>query len=401
VSTRLSILLGGLLLVGLAAWGLHWFLTNHERHSREIRTEVSPQARRNPYLAAERFLSRLGVVCESVSGRDRLLQPPEEPGLLLVNNLGPSLPPGREKDLLRWVRQGGHLVVIPRQEWDAELETSGNHLLDEFGVRLLVVQLTADEEEITEDAIDGESESEPAVPVTLQIPGSQQPVEVDFNRNRILIDHDSQADWSGAEEELGYMLQFELGQGRLTVLSDDRFFTNDAIDRWDHAFFLAQLAEGHDRAWLLYSSKMPSLLRLLWHSAPQLLVCCLVLLLLIVWRMGLRSGPLLRSSSASRRSLMEHLDAAAGYAWRTDGARQMYTASQRALEQAWRRRHLILDRMDRKRCCDWIAARVGLTPGEVETALYGGYSSEQEFIKVSAVQQRLAVQLRSERGERQ
>lgn len=400
MSTRLTILISGLLLVGLAAWGGYWFLANHERHTREIRAELSPEARRNPYLAAERFLSRLGVACESVSGRDRLLQPPKEPGLLLVNNLGPSLPPEREKELLTWIRQGGHLVVIPRHGWDEELETSGNHLLDELGVRLLVVELTEDEEEITGIAGGGELNSEEVVPVTIEMPGLQQSVEIDFNRNRILVDRAGRADWGGAGEELGYLLQFKLGQGLLTVLSDDRFFTNDAIGRWDHALFLAQLAQGHEHAWLLYSSKMPSLVRLLWRHAPQLLLCCLVLLVLFVWRLGLRAGPLLGCTSTSRRSLMEHLDAAAGYAWRTDRARRMCAASQQALEQTWRRRHLALDRMDRKARCDWIAGRIGLTPGEVETALYGGYTGEQEFIILSAVQQKLAVRLRSERGEK-
>ena len=93
---RTRMLLIGMLLAGLAGWGVYWFLANHERHSMEIRTEVSPQARRNPFLAAEHFLSRLGIDSQSVSGRDHLLNPPPHPGLLLVNNLGPSLPPERE-----------------------------------------------------------------------------------------------------------------------------------------------------------------------------------------------------------------------------------------------------------------------------------------------------------------
>jgi hypothetical protein len=398
MSTRLTILLGVLLLVGLGAWGVHWFLANHERHSREIRSEVSPQARRNPYLAAERFLDRLGVECESVSGRDRLLQPPPESGLLLINNLGPSLPLEREQELLGWIRRGGHLVVVPGQEWDEELESGGNHLLDALGVQLLVVPLTGDERESIEGAVERQAESEQAVPVRFQVPGARQRVAVDFDRDRILIDRDGQADWGGAGEELGYLLQFEMGRGRLTVLSDDRFLTNDAIDRLDHALFLAQLAQGYDKAWLLYSSKMPSLIRLLWNSAPQLLVGGLVLLLLLLWSMGMRTGPLLCRGWTPRRNLMEHLDAAARYAWRMDGARLMCVTSQQGLEQAWRRRHLILGRMNQRQRCEWIAARAGLTPGEVETALYGRPSGEKEFTDVSAVQQRLAARLRSQRG---
>ena len=399
MSTRWTLLAGGLLLLGLVTWAGHWFLANHERYSKEIRAEVSPQARRNPYLAAERFLSRLGVASESVSGRERLLQLPAQPGLLLVNNLGPSLPPEREEALLDWVRGGGHLVVIPRKEWDEEQETSGNHLLDRLGVRLLVIALS-EEDGNREEETSGATSGEGAVPVTLLIPGARQPVEVDFDRDRILVDGDGHADWVGSVEELGYMLQFQLGQGRLTVLSDDHYFTNGAIDQWDHALFLAQLAAGQERAWLLYSSKMPSLLSLLWRAAPQLLVCALVLLLLSLWRMGLRTGPLLGRGVAPRRSLLEHLDAVAGYAWRTDRGQQMSSVSQRALEQAWRRRHLILGGMDRKAGCEWIAQRTALTGAEVAAALYGSYAGEQEFIRMTGLQQRLAGQLRTERGKR-
>ena len=162
---------------------------------------------------------------------------------------------------------------------------------------------------------------------------------------------------------------------------------------------LAVLAEGQERAWLLYSSNMPSLLRLLWQNAPQLLISCLLLFSLILWRMMLRTGPLIGKKRENRRNLMEHLDAAAGYAWRTDRARGMFDATQRALEQKWRRRHLALGRLDRRARCEWIAERAGLTPDEVEMALYGDYSGEQEFTGVSAAQQRLTEILWKDRGK--
>ncbi len=387
----------GVLLAGLAGWGVHWFLTHHERHSKDIRTGVSPQARRNPFLAAEHFLSRLGLDSESISGRDQLLNPPPEPGLLLVNNLGPSLPPEREQDLLNWVRQGGHLVVTPGQVWDEEKETGGNHLLDALGVRLLSLEVEDEGEEPAIIQENGQSGEKTAVPIDM--PGYRQPLQIAFDPDLILVDRSGLSDGRSRAEEDGYLLRYSIGQGRLTVLSDHRIFTNDEVGEGDHALFLAVLADGQERAWLLYSSNMPSLLRLLWQNAPQLLISCLLLLSLIVWSMMLRTGPLIGRKRENRRNLMEHLDAAAGYAWRTDRARGMFDATRRALEQAWRRRHLALGRLDRRARCEWIAERAGLAPDEVEMALYGDYSGEQEFMGVSAAQQRLTEILWKDRGK--
>jgi hypothetical protein len=387
----------GSLLAGLAGWSVHWFLTNHERHSMEIRTGVSPQAMRNPFLAAEHFLSRLGIDSESISGRDHLLNPPPEPGLLLVNNLGPSLPPERERDLLNWVREGGHLVVAPGQLWDEETETGGNSLLDAFGIRLISIEVENEDEEPAGDEETPQSEEETSVPIDL--PGYRAPLQIAFDPDLILVDRSGLADGDSRSEGNGYVLRYAVGQGRLTVLSDNRIFTNNKIGDRDHALFLAVLADNQKRAWLLYSSNMPSLLTLLWQNAPQLLISCLLLLSLIVWRMMLWTGPLIEKKSETRRNLMEHLDAAAGYAWRTDQARGMFDGTRRVLEQAWRRRHLALGRLDRRARCDWIAERAGLAPEEVEMALYGDYAGEQEFTGVSAVQQRLAGILCKDRGK--
>ena len=394
---RTRMLVVGVLLAGLAGWGVHWFLTHHERHSMDIRTGVSPQARRNPFLAAEHFLSRLGLDCQSISGRDQLLNPPTEPGLLLVNNLGPSLPPEREQALLNWVRQGGHLVVTPGKVWDEEAETSGNHLLDTFGVHLISLEEEDEGEEPASVEENGQPGEKTAVPIDL--PGYRQPLQIAFDPDLILVDRSGLAAGGTGAEEDGYLLHYSVGQGRLTVLSEHRIFTNDEIGEWDHALFLAALADGQERAWLLYSSNMPSLLKLLWQNAPQLLISCLLLISLILWSMTLRTGPLIGKKRETRRNLMEHLDAAASYAWTNDQARGMFVATRRVLEQAWQRRHLALGRLDRRARCEWIADRAGLAPDEVEMALYGDYSGEQEFIGVSAAQQRLAGILWKDRGK--
>ena len=96
--------LGLIMICMLAAmlWGGFWFMENFERHSEQLRSGYSEAARRNPWLAMEHFLQRLGLQVESLSGREYLYSPPAQPGVLLVRDLGPSLSLEQEQRLLAW-----------------------------------------------------------------------------------------------------------------------------------------------------------------------------------------------------------------------------------------------------------------------------------------------------------
>jgi len=384
------------LLIGLMGWGVYWLVANHERQYREIRVGVSAEARRNPFLAAERFLRGLGLESESVPSREYLLRPPETTGVLLVNRLSPNLSPAHEQALLEWMQDGGHLIVTANREWDEEGERPRNPLLERYGVRLRIQVPTEESEDAAETVQsdgDGDEDSEPYTPLPVSFPGYQGRVQVAFQNSRLLEETTELADWAVDGEEGAHLLQFRIGQGRLTVLSDHRFLVNDHIGEGDHALFLALLTAGERRVWLLYSSRMPSLFTLLWRAAPYLVSSALVLVGIWLWSLTLRTGPLLRRETRVRRNLLEHLDAAANYAWQTDRAGGMFSSSQKVLEQAWRRRHPALDRLERRERCERIAELAGLAAPVVEAALYGRVDKEQAFIRASAVQQQLLTRI--------
>jgi hypothetical protein len=218
---------------------------------------------------------------------------------------------------------------------------------------------------------------------------------VAFRGSVHLHDAEDKAHWKVVDGELGgRLLQYRVGAGLVTVLSDIGFIGNDEIGKRDHALLLALLAGGERRAWLLYSSDMPSLATLVWQKAPYLVTSVLLLCGLWLWRLTRRTGPLLASDALARRNLMEHLEAAAGYAWRVDRAQAMLRASRERLDRAWRRRCPALAWVDRQARCGWIAERTGLTSEAVEQALYGEVEGAQAFIEASAIQQELAASLR-------
>ncbi len=371
------------LLAALLGWGVRWFLANHERESKPIRVDVAPEARRNPLLAAERFLRRRGIEVQSVTGRDRLLRPPREPGVLLVHRFGPSLPQAREQELLRWVEAGGHLIVTAGRAWDEERQTSGNRLLDRFGVRL---RQRSDEPQADDPEGPGSEVRE-----QVDFPGFPQPLEVAFDVGRSLEDSQARADWTLRGRSGIHLLQLAVGGGRLSILSDNRWMTNDGIGEADNALLLALLVGDADRVWLLYNANMPSLLVLVWRFAPYPVVSLGLWLVFWLCRLTSRSGPLLQVSGSTRRNLLEHLDAAAAFGWRTDRAEHLFKSSRSSVEQLWRRRHPALAELARREACSRIARRSGLAPRAVEAALYGSVVKDREFLRASATLQKLVA----------
>lgn len=422
---RWIILLVLLLLAGGGGFA-YWFLATHEYRTVETREDISPQARRNPFLAAERFLQQVGVETKSISGRDKLLKPPAEPGVLFVNSLGSNLPLERERALLTWVKQGGHLILVARKAWHNDEEGSGDSLLDRFGVRLYTnfrspnaplegeqqgqeCRARPDEDEEQDDP-EPESGLEQLLgndeewdekwekrfePIDFEFTDHQQ-LTAQFDSSRTLLDSANSAIRIIDGVYGPHLLQYQVEDGLLSILSDNRLFTNDEIGEHDHALLLAQLVGQTEQAWLLYSSNMPSLLTLLWRNTPYLVLSLLLLALLALWRATERSGPQLAKEGDARRSLLEHLEAAANFTWRSDRSAELFQAAQKGIEQRWHRRHLALGAMEPKERCIWIAEQSGLKPEQIESALYHPITSEQDLVAISKIQQNLLTALEPE-----
>ncbi len=371
---RVSALL--LLLLALLGWGSHWFFDNHRWEVLETRVGVSVEARRNPWLAAERFLRGLGRSVESQSGRHLLLRPPAADGVLIVKRLGRVLPPDREQALIDWVRAGGHLVVGAGDRADAGAAA----LRERFGVELGVVDWGEPEEGEEEDC---------GCLARFHYPGFSEPLQAEFSPNRYLAGGDPPPDWWIDNPSGAQLLQMVVGRGRLTLLTETEWLDNETIGERDHALLLTLLVGEAPAVWLVYSGDQPGVLTLIWTKAPYLVLAGLLLTGLLLWRSGRRSGPLLAAPPPVRRDLLEHLQAAAEYAWRLDRAQGLLGGSRRRLLQDWQRRHPGLARLDRAERSAWIAERCGLAAAAVERALYGRIDNEGELIRASALLRRL------------
>jgi hypothetical protein len=368
----------GLLLLGLALTGWAWFQDNFERRTKTVQSGYSPAARRNPFLAAERFLQRLGVPAESRPGRALLRQLPSPEDTLIVNGLGP-MNAARRAALQTWIESGGRLIVEAIDFASDDGELPRDNLLADLGVALMTTDVDepADQPEVVTDAY---------------FAGSPDAVEIGFLARYYLEDRYDLASGSLVADGLARMLQYEIGGGTVTVTSDKIFMTNEDIGNHDHALFLALLATpaGAGKVWLLYDSDVAGLDTLIWHSAAFAVISAVLLALVAVWHIGGQLGPLVSAPGRLRRDLLTHLQAGADFLWRHGRGGLQLRATQHRVEQAWVRRHPLLRDLPQTDRVHWIATQAGLPPHQVEAALYGRVADpESDFIRVSRTLQRL------------
>ncbi|NEX19192.1 DUF4350 domain-containing protein [Thiorhodococcus mannitoliphagus] len=369
----LSLVVGGLVLIAIAAMP-SWFFTSFERRTERIPVGYSAEARRNALLAAERFLIELELPVESVTGRDRLWSLPAATDTLVVLGLGP-MSAERQARLIAWLEQGGHLIVEAMDTW--EEDAPSEDFLSALGFRLLF------------DAGEG-SDDDRRVIATLDLGPVGRPVQVAFHADYALEGQDGD-DILAAVADRPRILQRPIGQGRLTVLSDTAFLTNTAIGEHDHAYFaLHLLAPGEGgKVWLLYDSDMPWLGGLLWGIAPYALTSLGVLLLIWLWSLGARLGPLVQAPDRRRRDLIEHLDASGDFLWRHNQTSALVESSRKRILGDWLSRHPDIAHQGPHAQAEAVAAFTGESVERIYRSLFAQPDDARAFTEQAMLLQQL------------
>ena len=360
-----SLVLVGVALIVIGSFSA-WFLNNFEPQTIELTVGASAQARRNPFLAAERLLSRLGVPVEGRAGRGRLRQLPPTTDTLVVSGVGP-LDPDQRAALRAWLQAGGRLIVEAVDLWDDEVDP--DDLPGDYGIRL-------------REAPERTRDQPRLVLANLSWPGIDQPLTLGFDPDWYL----EVAGAAGASALSAggrvRMVRLPVGAGALTVTSDQQFLTNDGIGQHDHALILAHLAlpAPGGKVWLLHDSAVPWLGAILWAAAPQAVIAAAVLVLVWCWSLGTRLGPLAPAPARRRRDLLEHLDAAGAFLWRRGQASELMAATRRHVLTAPQRRRPDQRRLDQQAQIQALSVTTGLTPAAVAAALCADANDGPRFI---------------------
>jgi len=297
----------------------------------------SPEALANPYLAAERFLRQQGTSVEHANSLQRMAElSPKDNSLLLLGERS-SMTPRQVDQLLEWTKAGGHLLLVAEALWDEETGKSGDLLLD----RLQIHQSFSEE---FDSPAPPRKRKQPDL-TKLYVDNETAPTYFSFDTDFNLTDPRHLAQFSANSAHSTHLMQINLGQGRVTVVTDSNLWTIPDIGLHDNAWLLEYLTQG-THVTLLFNSDVDNLFNLLLHYFPQALVALAALIALALWHAGTRQGPIRQPASKARRQLQEHLKASADFLLRRSGQNSLLQALQRDILRTARRRHPGFEHLD-------------------------------------------------------
>ncbi|MCY1283503.1 hypothetical protein D9M68_267570 [compost metagenome] len=315
----------------------------------ELKHGPAPEARSNPYLAAEHFLRQRGLQVRRADGLNVLGELPSRGQTLLLLADRGNMTPRQAERLLDWTAQGGHLLLVAERLWDEDDGKSGDLLLDRLGIRQFLTEDLEDDEpeEADEPAPVAEQAGEERYPqlTKLYLENDAAPAYIDFDTEYHLYDAQNRAHAWANSGEATHLLQLYHGQGLVTVLSDPWIWQNRRIGEYDNAWLLWYLTQD-SAVTLLYRADRDSLAKLLGEHFAEALVALALLAILLLWAVGQRRGPLLAPHSRARRQLEEHLRGGADFRLRHGGQPALVQALQRDIQRRARRRHPGFERLD-------------------------------------------------------
>ncbi|MBI3528265.1 MAG: DUF4350 domain-containing protein [Betaproteobacteria bacterium] len=315
VSMRRNLLIG-LLLACLAA-AAAWFISNFERRTESELVGFQGKARRDPWLAAERLLQRMGMNATAVRSLPELDSLPQSATLVLPKGRQ-SLSAQSRRSLLNWVSKGGRLIV------EAEPAYQPDPLLDALGVRRKAAKETENRKHD-----DGDDTGRELVEIAL--PPELAPVNVLMKRNFDLQANGALARFGGREATAVLLLQH--GRGNVLVLNELDAFSNQLIGTHDHAEFLwriVQVDQGAPAVLFFSDPKKLSLLGWLRTNAWSAVAGVLLFLLLWLWSAAPRLGPIAPDPVRARRRLLDHLRASGRFLWAHGGSQLLVDAAREA-----------------------------------------------------------------------
>ncbi len=364
MNRRLQFLLGAglLLLLGLLGIYLLGKLTPYEE---TLEHGPDPEARANPYLAAEHFLRKQGLQVQRADGLEVMKDLPSAGQTLLLLGDRNRMTPKQAERLLAWTAKGGHLLFVAERLWDEEEGKSGDLLLDSLGIQQYeseeldedaseAAEADASAEDTTEaepqaeaeagaDAATGSDNAYPEL-TQLYLENEEAPAYFNFDTDFHLYDSENRAHAWANSDAATHLLQLYHGDGLISVVSDSWIWQNQSIGEYDNAWLLWYMTQD-SLVTLLYRADRNDLFSLLLEHFLQALVALTLLLAFGLWHLGMRQGPLLSPANLNRRQLQEHLRGSADFLLRHNGQHNLLQGLQQDIQRRARHRHPGFERL--------------------------------------------------------
>ena len=414
------LLIAGLAVIAFLGWVIY---SGIEFYDDTEQTSWSLQALRNPYLAAQQFMQQSGI--DSVEADSLIgLKTLDGVSTVLITDANQVVNPRQLEQVLSWLENGGNLIVTANS-----IDDSDDLLLKEFHVEVTpgsLNDITEDEDRLDEHDEDSENkdskEDEPSISESLreynqQIDEGKSPedieqlfnqkdslttiefgddignLEIAFTSNRVLthpyadgeeVDESSPKPFSWTASEYGiHLMQFDVGSGLLTIISDPTIWTSNRIDENDHAYLLWVLSSQDGGFAILHPTLRDSIWILISRNAPELLIALALTIAFWLWNLGHRFGRIVPRDTGSGRALSEHFSATAGYLWHRKAGDQLIEPVR---QQIFRRASIRLPEFasanqDPARQIQLIGRHCGLEVATVDIALNSKDFNEASFMR--------------------
>ena len=357
MSRRLQFALGASLLLIFALIGIY-LLSMLTPYEETIAHGPTPEARANPYLAAEQFLRKQGLNVQRADGLAVLKDLPSVGQTLLLLGDRNRMTPKQAERLLAWAAKGGHLLFVAERLWDEQDGKSGDLLLDSLGIQQYESETLdkdasaapdkhASAEQPTEPELDAPAADEDsAYPelTQLYLENEDAPAYFNFDTDFHLYDAENRAHAWANSDAATHLLQLYHGDGLISVVSDSWIWQNQSIGEYDNAWLLWYMTQDSNVT-LLYRADRDDLFSLLLEHFPHALVALALLLAFGLWHLGMRQGPLLLPASRNRRQLQEHLRGSADFLLRHNGQQGLLQGLQQDIQRRARHRHPGFERL--------------------------------------------------------
>lgn len=320
-----------------------------EHYQEVVNQGPSPEARANPYLAAETFLRKRSIPVNVIETLRGLPDTRSRTQTLMLLDSRENMTPADVERVLAWTRAGGRLLFVAEQLWDEKKGRSGDLLLDQVQIHQFLTRDLREQERHREMEM-----IKPVIPLSptllsapeipwpeltrLYVENETDPAYMSFDPAFHLDDPQDHAHSWANSADATHMLQMVYGNGLITVLTDADLWKTRAIGKYDNAWLLWYLAQD-SAVTLLLRTEHADLFTLLYRHFPLALTALALLVLLALWRSGMRQGPLQPVPERARRQLTEHLRASADFLLRRKGQYALLRALQTDILRRARQRH--------------------------------------------------------------
>ena len=388
-----------------------WWYANFERASERVHTGLQGKARDDPYLAAKRLLSASGIAVTetsaSASASTKFDALPATGTLLLGDRRHLLMTPARVQKIVAWVDGGGHLIV------EAEFPGRPDALLTALGLtRMDLVRPKPPANSAPEPKSEPRRTRRPPTMITeVGLPGEARPLKVEFGAYQSLGDPKSLAQWKAADPSGLRLVSFTRGAGRVTASSNLDWMiyrgTSDTDDpgrqpahigKFDNAELLVRLvrqnpAHAVSPLRLVWGDDEVSLWSWLTEHAWMAMAAACVLMVLWLWRVAPRFGPLEAEAAPAEQRLIRHVEATGRFYWKHLSPPAVYSTLHDAFMHRLAERRPGLAQRERGARNAELAQLVGARPEAVARALDAPVRSAGEFIRNTVLLQRLSQKL--------